>query len=195
MFWTPSAVATSRASSPSPSAVGTTPQAVTQSPHEATRLRSEKPAFGQLNGPMETNYEPRWHLQTPTFDRMCWKPHSMARQPSLAASSARQGCRASVPKGATPSFSQGPAWGRSGGLREPVGGHERPEKGARRTEGARCHGYALGLTLVDTIGGALLGHVRAFAVASEGQPRPNRLHDVRVVCTHGPKRERTGSIR
>ena len=42
---------------------------------------------------------------------------------------------------------------------------------------------------------ALLGHVRAFAVASEGQPRPNRLHDVRVVCTHGPKRERTGSIR
>ena len=30
------------------------------------------------------------------------------------------------------------------------------------------------LTLLGVIGGALMGHVRAFAVASEGQPRPNR---------------------
>ena len=62
-FWTPSAVGTSRRSSPSPLAVGTPPEAVTGTSHEKCRLRSAKPAFGQLNHPIERTSEPRSHHQ------------------------------------------------------------------------------------------------------------------------------------
>ena len=89
MIHTPSACASSRRSSPCRLAWRTWQPGVTRSPHEKCRHRSWKPAFSQLNRPMEWTSPPRPHPQSPMFDRMSCGPSTMPPKPQLGAPSAR----------------------------------------------------------------------------------------------------------
>ena len=128
---------TSRLSSPSPLAVGTPPEAVTGTPHEKCRLRSAKPAFGQLNQPIERTSEPRSHHQSPMSTRMSCGPSTMPQNPQLAPTSARQGRRLELrdPPG-TPKWS-GAALGPLGGSPRAPEGPAEPPRLDSRTAGNR----------------------------------------------------------